>query len=171
VIIVETYSRPMTDAQSARSGEPPLQSVALDASVVLVNATLPALSVPRPPGFLTALANQADAIGREYARWSPASWQVDGAAASARTRRFADGWAAYSDAADGVYVAAVGTPGTDPAGLSLAVLGDGQAYHVDLGQPLHPRVMTASSAARAGGERPHPQRPDWHADQLRLMPG
>jgi hypothetical protein len=87
LIMVESCSRALTDAQAARSGESALQSVAFGASVVMVNLTLPALSVPRPPGMLRA---------------------------------------------------------------------------------LHPRVIAASSAARDGGERILPLRPDWHADQLRL---
>jgi hypothetical protein len=77
LIMVETVSRPLTDGQAARSGEPALQSVAFSAAVVMVN--------------------------------------------------------------------------------------------VDLDQPLHPRAIAASSAARAGGEGLPPSRPDWHADQLGLM--
>ena len=80
------------------------------------------------------------------------------------------GWAAYSDSADDVYLAAAGS-GIGPGGLALTALRDGRAYNFDLDQPLHPGIIAASSAARAGGERLPPLRPDWHADQLRLMPG
>jgi hypothetical protein len=121
-------------------------------------------------GLLHALVNDADANSREYAQWSPVSWRLDGSQAPARSRRFAGGWAACSDSADGVYLAAAGL-GIDPDGLALTALSDGRAYSFDLDRPLHPGIIAASSAARAGGERLPPLRPDWHADQLRLMPG
>jgi hypothetical protein len=167
VIMVESFSRPLTDGQAARSKGSPLQQVAFAASVVLVNLTLPALSVPRPPGILRALVNNADARSREYAQWSPVSWRVDGKEAAARAWRFADGWAAFSDSVDGVYLAAAGSAGTDPHGLAFAALEDGHAYNFDLNQPLHPGVIAASSAA--GGERTPPLRPDWHPDQAQLL--
>jgi hypothetical protein len=115
-----------------------------------------------------------DRIGDEVrwvrcGQWSPVSWLLDGSAAAARTRRFAGGWAACSDCADGVYLAAAGL-GSDPDDLALTALGDSRAYNFDLDEPLHPGIIAASRAARAGGERLPPLRPDWHADQLRLMP-
>jgi hypothetical protein len=168
LIMVETSSRPLTDSEAARPGEPSPQSVAFAASVVLLNLTLPAQSVPRPPGILRALVANADARSRRYAEWPPVSWRVDGTEVAARAWRFAGGWAAFSDSVDGVYLAAAGV-GTGPDGLALAALGDGSTYGVDLGQPLHPRVIAASGAARADGARLPPQRPDWHADQVRLM--
>jgi hypothetical protein len=93
---------------------------------------------------------------------------VDGAAVTARVWWFAGGWAAVSDAVEGVYLTAVGV-GTEPDGLSLAVLQDGSACHFDLDQSLHPRVMSASRAARVSGDRPPPLRQGWHAGQLRLL--
>jgi hypothetical protein len=168
LIMAETWSRPLTDSAAARTGEPPLQSVAFSASVVLVNLTLPAQSVARPPGILRALVNNAYARSGEYEHWSPVSWEVDGSEVTARVWRFAGGWAAFTDGVDGVYLAAAGS-GTGPDGLALAPFKDGHPYHVDLDAPLHPGVVTASSAARAGGERPFPPRQDWHADQVRLM--
>ena len=65
LIMVETRSGPLTDTRAARSGEPPLQSVAFSASVVMVNLTLPAQSAPRPRGLLHALVNDADASSRQ----------------------------------------------------------------------------------------------------------
>lgn len=170
LILVETWSKTLADSTAARSGEPPLQSVAFAASVVAVNLTLPELSVPRPPGILRALVHNADARSREHAEWSPVSWLADGTEIAARAWLFAGGWAAFSDAVDGVYLAASGM-GTSPDGLSLTALRDGGAYHFDLAQPLHTEVLAASSTARAGGERLPPLRPDWHADQLQLMRG
>jgi hypothetical protein len=169
LIMVETHSGPLTDAREARSGEPPLQSVAFSASVLMVNLTLPAAAAARPRGLLHALVNDADANSRRCGQWSPVSWLLDGSAAAARTRRFAGGWAACSDCADGVYLAAAGL-GSDPDDLALTALGDSRAYNFDLDEPLHPGIIAASRAARAGGERLPPLRPDWHADQLRLMP-
>jgi hypothetical protein len=170
LILVQSYSRPMTDTQAARSGESPLQLVAFGASVAMVNLTLPVLSVPRPPGMLRALVSNADARARQYAEWSPVSWRVDGSEAGARAWRFAGGWAAFSDCVDGVYLAAAGSAGTaGPDGLAFAALQEGHAYNFDLDQSLHPRVIAASSAARDGGERIFPLRPDWHADQVRLL--
>jgi hypothetical protein len=54
--------------------------------------------------------------------------------------------------------------------LSLAVLKNGDAYHFELGQPMHTPVLVASHAARTDGDPPPRQRQDWHPDQLRLMP-
>jgi hypothetical protein len=170
LILVESYSRPMTDTQAARSRQSPQQLVAFAASVVMVNLTLPALSAPRPPGMLRALVGNADARSREYAEWSTVSWRVDGSEAGARAWRFAGGWAAFSDSVDGVYLAAAGSADTDgPDGLAFAALQDGHGYNFDLDQPLHPRVIAASSAARDGGERALSLRQDWHADQVRLL--
>jgi hypothetical protein len=168
LIMVESSSRALTDAQASRSGEPPLQGVTLDASVVMLNLTLPALSVSRPPEMMHALVNEADARSRLYTHWSPVTWRVDGSAAMARAWRFAGGWAAFSDSVDGVYLAAAGSAGTDPDGLEFAVLTGGRAYNFDLDQPLGPAVIAASSAA-AGGERALPLRLDWHADQLEVL--
>ena len=171
LILVESCARPLTDAQAADFGEPPLQSVATAASVMVVNMTLPDSSLPRPPGFLTALVANAMAHSREYARWPLVSWRVDGADADARIWRFAGGWAAFSAAAEGVYLAVAGSAGTDPEGLALARLQDGHAYHVDLDGPSHTGLMTASKAAARAGDRTFVVPPDWHADHLRLMGG
>jgi hypothetical protein len=92
---------------------------------------------------------------------------VDGAVVTALVWRFAGGWAAISDAVEGVYLAAVGV-GTAPDGLSLAVIQDGSAYHFALYQPLYPRVMSASRE-RAGGDGLELHRQDWHPDQLQLL--
>jgi hypothetical protein len=170
LIAVQTFSRSLTDAQAARSGERPLQAVAFAAAVVLVNMTLPAPSAPRPPGILRELVSNAHGHSGQYAEWPTVPWRVDGLDAGARMWRFAGGWAAVSDSMGGVYLAAAAW-GTGPDGLALTRLANGRAYGFDLAQPLDPRAVAASSAARAGGERLPPQRPDWHADQLRLVAG
>jgi hypothetical protein len=171
LIVVQSWSRPLTDAQAAQSGEPPLRSVAMGAAVMMVNMTLPVQSVPRPPGILRALVVHADVRSRDYARWPLVSWRADGAEVSARAWRFAGGWAAFSDSVDGVYLAVAGSAGTDPDGLAFARFRDGRAYHFDMAGPLYPRTMTASRAAAGDGERMPPQLQDWHADQRRLMDG
>ena len=168
LIFVETFSRLRTDALAARSLQPPLQQVAFYAAVVLINVTLPTKPLPWPDGFQRALVGHADERSGQYAQWPLVRWRVNGAAVTARTWWFAGGWVAVTDAVESVYLAAVGV-GTNPDGLSLAVLQDGSAYHFDLEQPLHTRVMSASRAASAGGDRPPPRREEWHADQLRLM--
>jgi len=173
MMMVETHSRPLTDAASARLGEPALQSVAFAAGVVLVNLTLPDGSVPRPPGLLQALVNQADQWSRKYAAWAPVSWQLDGETVAARAWWFAGGWAAFSDAVDGVYLAAVGAGGS-PDGLTLGMVRDGRSYSFDLDRPLSPRVIAASSAAVAvltTDEQRAARRLAWHADQLRVVGG
>jgi hypothetical protein len=73
--MMQSCSRALTDTQAARSGESALQSVAFDASLVMVNLTLPVLSVPRPPGMLRALVSNADARARQYADWPTVSWR------------------------------------------------------------------------------------------------
>ena len=171
MIMVETHSRLLTDAHMRRSGEPPLRSVAFAASFVLVNLTLPANSVPRPEGLLNALVDHAFERSARYAEWLPVPWQVNGMTVTGRAWRFAGGWAAFTDDVPDVYLAAAGGPGTEPGGLAFTTLRDGSAYNFDLDQPLHPRTIVASSAARAEGERPPLQRQDWDSDQLRLISG
>lgn len=97
------------------------------------------------------------------------AWNVDGMTVTGRVWRFAGGWAAFSDAVADVYLAVAGGPGTDPGGLAFSKLRDGGIYNFDLDQPLHPRTIAASSAARAGGKRPPLQRSNWDSDQLRLI--
>jgi hypothetical protein len=169
LIFVETFSRPRIDARKNSSGQSPLQHVAFYAAAALINVTLPVQSLSRPDGYGRALAGHADERSGQCAQWPLVRWRVDGAAAAARAWWFAGGWAAVSSAVEGAYLAAVGV-GTDPDGLSLALLQDASAYHFDLDEPLHPRVMPAS--ARAAGvqfEGAPWQRRDWHADQLRLL--
>jgi len=120
---------------------------------VLVNLTLPAASVPRPPGLLRALADLAVARSERYAEWAPVSWRVDGVPLTARAWRFAGGWAAYSEGPPGAYLGAAGL-GIDPDGIAFAALPDGVAWNFDLAQAGPPRRQA------------HPQ---WHEDQLRLI--
>jgi hypothetical protein len=169
-IMVETYSGPLADAHAARTGRPALESVAFGAGVALVNLTLPANSLPRPAGLLRALVKHAAERGRRHVEWTPVAWRVDDLPVAARAWSFAGGWAAYSDAVDGVYLAAAGSS-ADPDGLALVTLHDGRGYNFDLGQPLDSDVIAASSAARAGGERIRPHREEWHTDQLGLLSG
>jgi hypothetical protein len=168
LVYVETFSRERTDVLVARSLESAMQHVASYAAALLANVTLPVDSLPRPDGFYRALIGLTEERSGKYVEWPEVRWQVDGLAATARVWRFAEGWLAVSDAAPAVYLAAVGL-GTEPGGLRLAMLQDGDAYHFDMGQPMHARVMVASHAARADGDLPPPRRGDWHADQLRLM--
>lgn len=167
LIYVETFSRPRIDALVTESRQP-LERVASSAAALLANATLPVESVPRPEGFLRALTSLMNERSSHYLEWSPVRWRVDGIEMAARAWRFAGGWVAVSDAMEAVYLAAVGV-GNSPGGLSLAVLENGDAYHLALDQPLHPSVMIASHVARTDGDQPPPQPGDWHADQLRLM--
>lgn len=169
LIYVETFFRPRTDALAAPSLQTPLQHVAFYAAALLINATLPVESLlPAPDGLIRAMLDHADERSSQFSQWPPVRWQVDGIAVTARTWRFAGGWVAVSDAVEDVYLAAVGV-GSDPDGLSLAVLEHGNAYHFELDQPMHTPVMVASHAARTDGDPPPPRCRDWHADQLRLM--
>jgi hypothetical protein len=171
LIMVESYSRPVTDDLAARRAEPPLADVVSRAASILINVTLPVQSVVRlrPDGFFRVLVENAMETAGRHAQWPTVGWRADGAAITARVSWFAGGWAAVSDAVAEVYLSAVGT-GVGPDGLSLARLQDGAAYHFDLKQPLRPGVLSASSrAAVAPSEESAWQRQDWHADQLRLM--
>jgi hypothetical protein len=175
LIMVNTYARPATDAQAARTGagESPLASVAFDAAGILVNLTLPPPSVPRPDGFLPRLVAHAADLAGQHWQWAAGRWRLGAASVPFRSCRFAGGWTAISDAVDDVYLALVGVSDDvdgGPEGLSLGPAGDGRAYHIDLAAPLQPRTLTASR--RAAGptlDEPQWQRRDWHADQLRLM--
>jgi hypothetical protein len=171
MIMVETHSRLLTDADAGQSGQRPLQSVAFAAAVDMVNLTLPVSSVPRPDGLLRALTEHAHRRGERYADWLPVAWQMKDGTVPGRAWRFAGGWAAFSDAMSDVYLAAAGGPATDPGGLAFAPLRNGNAYNFDLAQPLHPRTLAASNAARAGGERPPLQRQDRDHAQLELIRG
>jgi hypothetical protein len=169
LIMVESYSRPVTYDLAARWGEPPLADVAFRAAHILINVTLPVQSVPRPDGFLRALHKHLPEFAGQYAQWPAVGWRVDGAAVTARVSWFAGGWAAVSDSVAEVYLSAVGI-GVGPDSLSLARLEDGAAYHFDLKQPLRSGVLSASArAADVRFETPPWQRQNWHADQLRLM--
>jgi len=168
VILVETHHRPLTAAEAAPAGERALRSASFAAAFLLVNLTLPADSVPRPPGLLHALVDHAEERSRQHQEWLPVSWEVDGVVVPARVWRFADGWAAFSDAVDGVYLAAASSGG-DPGGLALARLADGRAYTFSLDEPLHPGVIQESSAAITGDKLIRPERQDWHPDQARLI--
>jgi hypothetical protein len=168
LILVQTYSRRVTDDLAARSGESPLEDVAIRAAVILINVTLPTQSVPRPEGFLRVLVERAMEMAGQYAQWPAVGWRVGGAAVPARVTSFAGGWAAISTGVADVYLSAVGV-GTSPDGLSLARLHDGIGYHFDLEQPLRPGVLSASSRAALVGFEASWQRQDWHADQVGVM--
>jgi hypothetical protein len=170
LIMVETHSRPLADAEEARGGEAALQSVSYGAAFTLVNLTLPDLSVPRPEGLLRALVNHAAQKSKRHADWAPVTWQVDGLPVPARAWEFAGGWAAFSDGLDEVYLAASGSGGS-PDGLALTRLRDARAYHFDLAQPLDLHVIKASGTAAWPGDEPAWRHAGWHPDQLRLLPG
>ena len=170
LIMVETHSRPLTDAEEARGGEAALRSLASSAAFTLVNLTLPDASVPRPEGLVRALVDHAEEQGKRHAEWLPVTWQVDGLPVPARAWEFAGGWAAFSDGLDEVYLAASGC-GARPDGLALTRLRDARAYHFDLAQPLDTRAVTASSAAAWADDadgQPAWRPADWHPGQLRL---
>jgi hypothetical protein len=169
LIMVETHSRPLTDAEEARGGEAALPSVSYGAAFTLVNLTLPDLSVPRPEGMLRALVNHAAQRSRRHAEWLPVTWQVDGLPVPARAWEFAGGWAALSDGLDEVYLAASGSGGS-PDGLALTRLHDARAYQFDLAQSLDPQVIKASGTAAWAGGEPAWRNAGWHPDQLRLLP-
>jgi hypothetical protein len=122
LILVESYSRSATDDMAAQLGEPQLVDAAIRAATILINATLPAQSVPRPDGFRRVLVERAMEIAGQHAQWPAVGWLVDGAAVTARVSGFAGGWAAVSDAMAEVYLSAVGM-GVGPDGLSLAPAG------------------------------------------------
>lgn len=161
-----------TDEQAAELGRSPLENVAMQCTVALVDRTLPVLSLTRPPGFLKALVDQAYEAASAYDQWPTASWRVDGAQVQAPVWRFAGGWAGFTDAAAGVYlvVVAVG-PGKGPDNLSLAALHDSSAYHFDVQGPLSLEMIHASADA-AGvpvGTKLSWQRREWHPDQVQLI--
>jgi hypothetical protein len=161
-----------TDAQAAERGWPALKDVAGQSTVTLTSLTLPVLSLTRPPGFLTALVEHADAAASAYRDWPQVSWRVDGQLVQVPVWRFAGGWAAFTDAAAGVYLSVAGAgPGPGPEDLGLMALQDGRAYHFDLDGPLS-LVMAEAAAEAAGvplGAGPSWQRQDWHPDQLQLI--
>jgi hypothetical protein len=170
LVMVTTHSRPLTDAAAARGGVAAFQSVAFSAAFTLVNLTLPDLAVPRPKGLTQALVLHADEWSERHAAWTPVTWQVDGGPVTARAWRFADGWAAFSAGLDDVYLVAAGSGGK-PDGLAFARLRDGRDYHFDPKQPLDSRVIQASHDAAGADGEPAWRRPDWHPDQLHLLPG
>jgi hypothetical protein len=182
VIMVTTYTRRgpgnsdgwrvPTDEQAARYGVSPLECLASQCATALVDLTLPALSLGRPPGLLKALVGRAQAAAEAHADWVTADWRVDGIAVRAPTWSFAGGWAGFTDAAEGVYVSLAGLgPGAKPEGLALAALRDGEAYHFDLHGPLSLEVAAASrQAAGVPYEQQPPWQPtNWHHDQLQLV--
>ena len=67
LIMVNMYSRPPTDAKAARWGQSPLQEIAFDAAHMLINVTLPALSVARPDGYIPLFVEQATEVAGQCA--------------------------------------------------------------------------------------------------------
>ncbi len=161
-----------TDAQAAERGWPALKDVATQSTVTLISLTLQVLSLTRPPGFLRALVEHADAAASAYRDWPQVSWRVDGQLVQVHVWRFAGGWAAFTDAAAGVYLSVAGIgPDTGPEDLGFAALRDGRAYHFDLDGPLS--LAMAEAAAEAGDVPPGADQPwqhqEWHPDQLQLI--
>lgn len=161
-----------TDAQAAERGWSPLEDVAGQGAITLINLTLPVLSLTRPPGFLKALVEHAEAAARAYRDWPQVSWRVGGELVQVPVWRFAGGWTAFTDAAAGVYLSVVGVgPNTGPEDLGFAALRDGRAYHFDLDGPLSLAMAQATAEAAGaplGADQPW-QRQDWHPDQLQLI--
>ena len=147
-----------------------MRQVASHAANTLINVTLPEHSAPFPHGFVRSLGEHAYQHSLQFAQWPLLRWLVDGAAVTARVWRFAGGWASISDGVDGVYLAAVGM-GTNPDGLSLALIQDGTAYDFTLDQPLHSRALQESLERDGGYDRRYLRRKEFHADQLQLLPG
>jgi hypothetical protein len=58
-----------TDAQAAEQGRSPLENVASQGAIELIDMTLPVLSLTRPPGFLPALVDHAEAAASAYRDW------------------------------------------------------------------------------------------------------
>ncbi len=148
-----------------------MEYVACQGTTRLINMTLPAPPLPRPPGFLRALCDRAVAAASAYSEWPTVGWQVDGVPVQAHVWRFADGWTAFTDAAAGVYLSVVGVgQGTGPEGLAVAAVRDGSAYHCDLHGPFSLQLAKASAeAAGVPSSAPSWLREDWHADQLELI--
>ena len=143
--------------------------MATQSTVTLINLTLPVLSLTRPPGFVRALVEHADAAASAYRDWPQVSWRVGDDRVQVHVWRFAGGWAAFTDAAAGVYLSVAGIgPGTGPEDLGFVALRDGRVYHFDLAGPLS--IAMAEAAAEAAGVPPGPdqawQHQDWHPDQL-----
>ena len=101
----------------------------------------------------------------------------DGQLVQVHVWRFAGGWAAFTDAAAGVYLSVAGVgPGTGPEDLGLAALRDGRAYHFDLDGPLsrdgrsggggRGRTARAGSAVAAPGLASRPAAADPGANPL-----
>jgi hypothetical protein len=161
-----------TNAQAAQQGRSPLEYVASQGATELIDMTLPVLSLTRPPGFLHALVDHAEAAARAYRDWPRVRWRVGGELVQVPVWRFAGGWTAFTDAAAGVYLSVVGAgPGSGPEDLGLVALRHGRAYHFDLGGPLS-LAMAGAAAEAAGvplGPDPSWRRQEWHPDQLQLI--
>jgi hypothetical protein len=122
--------------------------------------------------LLKALVGHAQTAAEAHAVWATVGWRVDGVAVRAPAWSFADGWAGFTDAAEGVYVSVVGLgPDARPEGLALAALRDSGAYHFDLHGPLS--LELAARSRQAAGvpyeERPPWRSTAWHPDQLQFM--
>ncbi len=161
-----------TDAQAAKRGWPALKDVATQSTHTLTSLTLPVLSLTRPPGFLRALVEHAEAAASAYRDWPQVSWRVGDERVQVLVWRFAGGWAAFTDAAASVYLSVAGVGlDTGPDDLGFALLRDGRAYHFDLEGPLS--IAMAEAAAEAAGVPPGADQPwrrqGWHPDQLQLI--
>lgn len=165
-VFVYTLDRAPLDAHADRHGLDRLAEAANVPAIGLVNLTLPELSVPRPDGMLKVLVAHANDRSSHYAEWPEISWRVDGVTVAARVWRFADGWAAFSDALPDVYLTAAGIA-NEPDGLQFARLPNGDAYGFDLADRLSIGVLNESRAV--GGVHELVDNAVWHRDQLRLL--
>jgi hypothetical protein len=106
-----------TDAQAAEQGRSPLEDVARQGAIALISLALPVRSLTRPPGFLKALVDHADAAASAYRDWPQVSWRVGGQPVQVPVWRYAGGWTAFTDAAAGVYLGGRGCvpPRADPS--------------------------------------------------------
>jgi hypothetical protein len=166
-VLVGTFCRPLA---AVGSRETLTEHVAGYACTALVNMTIPDHSEPLPDDFLRALSRLSRQHSETSEQWPLVSWRVDGRDVPAHVWRFAGGWAAVSDTGAPVALAAIGM-GSDPDGLSLAAIGDGDTYHFDLGQPLHPDTLSAGLQRDGGYKNRYLRRTEFHADQLQLIHG
>lgn len=141
-------------------------AVAMEGMARLMEVVSPEPSVARPPGIGNAILSHLEAAARSQENWARVTWLADGNDIGARIWSFAGAWIGMTEAVESAHVLVVGT-GMTPETVHLITVNDTAYYGVDLSRPL--RQSDVLSHRSRNMIVPHPNRFEWHADQLALI--
>jgi hypothetical protein len=159
-----------TEWQLAEPDRDPARAVAFAAVFALLDRTEPDLPEPQRGQLRRATMVMVDDFADHWLNWPTVSWKIDGQPASAHVTTWAGAWAGITFAVPSVAIIVIAN-GVEPDAVRLADVGDGQAYHVDLRQPMNYPGTLQISAEAALGDDADPESRAWplHTDHQRLL--